>query len=161
MESMDTFNRGRVPDADKIEAFRHRPGVWLTFAGSAFLMLYADRLRSLSLKPSWVTALAIIAEQPGMTQSALGRLLRINRASSMALAITLEDSGLVSREALAGRKQTSLRLTALGGRRLVEACGIEETLRDTVFKELSNAEVASFVEILRRVTAFANRADTD
>lgn len=149
---------GRVPDAEEIPTLRDRPGVWLTFAGSAFLTLYAERLAPLALKPHWVTALAIIYEHPGVTQSSLARALRINRASSMALATTLEAGGLVTREALRGRRQTALRLTNLGRERLVEACAIEEQLVAATMDWLSPEELGFFVSVLRRVTRISSRA---
>lgn len=149
--------RDRVPDAQAIGAFRDRPGVWLTFAGSAFLILYAERLQPLGLKPNWVTALAIIAEQPGITQSGLARALRINRASSMALATTLESVGYISRAALAGRNQVALTVTSPGQRKLAEACAIEDDLVAATLDWLSPDEMATFVGILKRLTGIVRQ----
>lgn len=146
----------RVPDAEAIAGFRDRPGVWLTFAGSAFLMLYAERLLPLGLKPHWIIAMAVIAEQPRITQSALARALRINRASAMALSVTLENSGYVSREALPGRKQTALSLTSLGERKLVEAYTIEEDLVVATMDWLDAEQRSIFVSVLKRVTDLAS-----
>lgn len=155
--ALSTSEKARVPDAEAIAGFRDRPGVWLTFAGSAFLMLYAERLVPLKLKPHWIVALAIISEQPRITQSALARALRINRASAMALCVTLEDSGYVSREALRGRKQTALTLTSLGEQKLAEACAISDDLVAATMDWLDAETRSTFVNVLKRVTDLASR----
>ena len=147
----------RVPDAQAIAAFRDRPGVWLTFAGSAFLILYAERLLPLGLKPHWITAMAIISEQPNITQSALARALRINRASAMALSVTLEDAGYVAREALQGRKQTALALTSLGQQKLADAYAISDDLVADTMDWLDAESRDAFVNVLKRVTELASR----
>jgi DNA-binding MarR family transcriptional regulator len=150
------LSAGRVPDAQSIAMFRDRPGVWLSFAGSAFLSLYAEELGPLEMKPGWVTAMAIIAERPGITQSALARALRINRASSMALAATLESLGYISRKAAPGRNQVQLGLLALGQARLENACAVEDNLTARIFGCLSDDELPAFVTILKRIAADAN-----
>lgn len=146
-----------MPDAEAIAGFRDRPGVWLTFAGSAFLMLYAERLLPLKLKPHWIIAMAIISERPHITQSALARALRINRASAMALSVTLEDSGYVSREALRGRKQTALTLTRLGELKLSEAYAISDDLVAATMDWHDAETRAIFLSVLKRVTDIASR----
>jgi len=160
MEGRPSRSR-RVPDAGAIAAFRERPGVWLTFAGSAYLSLYADRLEPLGLKPNWVTALAIVAEHPGITQSALGRALTINRASSMAVAALLESAGFLVRLPLPGRKQTALKLTETGLQRLVEACAIEDDLRRITFDRLPPDQLALLLDTLKTITALANGLEPD
>ena len=151
----------RVPDAGAIAAFRDRPGVWLTFAGSAYLSLYAERLEPMGLRPNWVTALAIVAEQPGITQSALGRALTINRASAMAVSALLESAGLLVRLALPGRKQTALQLTEAGLQRLAEACAIEDDLRRAIFDRLPPDQIALLLQTLKAITALANGSGPD
>jgi len=151
-----TSRSRRVPDAGAIAAFRERPGVWLTFAGSAYLSLYAERLQPLGLKPNWVTALAIVAEHPGITQSALGRALTINRASAMAVSALLESAGFLLRLPLPGRKQTALKLTDTGLQRVEEACAIEDGLRRMTFDRLPPDQVALLLETLKAITALAN-----
>lgn len=142
----------RLPDASAIEILRDRPGVWLSFAGSAFLQLYSARLRPLGLRPNWVVALAVIAQHPNITQSALGRQMGINRASAMALSMALEAAGFLSRVAKPGRKQTGLTLTAFGQDRLHEACAIEDDLRSTLFGWMDSDALDTFIDALQRIT---------
>lgn len=119
-------------------------------------MLYAERLVPLKLKPHWIVAMAIISEQPHITQSALARALRINRASAMAQSVTLEDLGYVAREALLGRKQTALTLTSLGQQKLVEAYAISDDLVAATMDWLDPETRTIFVNVLKRVTDLAS-----
>ena len=146
----------RVPDAQTIPLLCDRPGVWLTFAGSAFLALYAERLQPVGIKPGWVIALAIISEHPGVSQSALARELRMNRASAMALATTLEGEGLVTRKAKGGRNQMALSITEEGRRTLATACAIEGTLVEETMGWLAPDDRSSLLENLKRITSVAN-----
>jgi DNA-binding MarR family transcriptional regulator len=99
-----------------------------------------------------VVALAIIGQHPNITQSALGRQMGINRASSMALSMSLEAAGFLSRVAKSGRKQTGLTLTALGQERLLEACAIEDDIRSTLFGWMDADALDSFIGALQRIT---------
>lgn len=148
----------RVPDPSRIRLFRNRPGVWLTIAGSAYLELYAERLAPLGLRPHLVTALAIVAERPGITQSALARALAINRASAMATATGLETAGLFVRSSLPGRKATALHLTPKGHAHLIEACALETELTGLLLGDIPASEMAIFLQTLIRVTSVANKS---
>ncbi|WP_298287957.1 MarR family winged helix-turn-helix transcriptional regulator [Novosphingobium sp.] len=155
MKNENTQRTPRVPDADAILRFRNSPGVWLTFAGAAVYELYSSRLSPIGLKPSWVTAMAIIEQQPNITQSALGRELRINRASSMATCARMEEVGLVVRTPLKGRNQTGLCLSEEGLGRFKEACSIENALIDELLQGIAQPERHALIDLLRLIT---NRA---
>lgn len=151
MKSEALKKQTRVPDANAIERFRDSTGVWLTFAGSAYYSLYRSRLAPLVMKPSWVTALAIIEQRPNITQSALGRELRINRASAMATCTQMEDAGLIVRTALSGRNQTGLTLTDFGRERLDASCRIEDGLAEALMEGIEQPDREVFVAVLRSV----------
>lgn len=142
----------RVPDADAIARFRERPGVWLTFAGAAVYQLYRSRLVPIGVKPGWVTAMAIIEQRPNITQSALGRELRINRASAMATCMRMEDAGLVIRTPLKGRNQTGLCLSVRGVESLGAACAIEAAMIDQLLEGVAKPEREALVDLLRLIT---------
>jgi DNA-binding MarR family transcriptional regulator len=157
MNALLPQEKPRSPDAESIDRFRERPGVWLTFAGLAAYDLYRSRLVPIGLKPSWVTALAIIEQRPNITQSALGRDLCVNRASAMATSTQLESAGLILRTPLQGRNQTGLSITAEGRRRLDDACQIEESMMEALLKGISGRERKAFVDLLRTVASRASR----
>lgn len=66
------------------------------------------------MTPARVTALLVIAANPGCTQTALGDALSINRASAMKMVNALETLGLVSRETAADPRAHAVTLTAAG-----------------------------------------------
>jgi DNA-binding MarR family transcriptional regulator len=143
---------GGMPSAENIPLFRDRLGVQLSFVGSNFITQYNKSLEKLDLRPSWVFALGLIAEHPGMSQSELGRGMDFNRASAMALAKNLENAGLVSRTQAEGRKRNELKLTTLGQRQLEQACEIEETFSDKVTADISEEERAELSRLLKIVS---------
>ena len=66
------------------------------------------------ISPAKVTALGLIAANPGCGQSALARALSINRASAMKLVNVLEEHGLVERRAGTDLRTNALHLTDKG-----------------------------------------------
>ena len=151
----------RVPDISKIEPFRERLGVWLSYAGSAYYQAYREALKPVRLRPSWVTALAFITRQPGITQSQLGRFMAINRASAMALAANLESEGLVSRTPAQGRNQTILALTPQGATALREACDIETALTGRIMANFDTQARSDLIGILQDILHAAAREPSD
>ena len=143
---------GGMPSAEDIPMFRDRLGVQISFVGTNFVTQYNDSLEALSLRPSWVFALGLVAEHPGLSQSELGRGMDFNRASAMALAKNLENAGLVSRKQAKGRKRNELKLTALGRRRLKQACDIEEKLTATVSAELTARQIKDLSKALKVIS---------
>lgn len=101
-------------------------------------------------------ALAIISEHPEISQSDLARELRINRASSMAVASTLEAEGYLSRTPLPGRNRMGLTLTPIGQEKLNEACIIEEELVALTMSNLDRSALTDFVDKLREITRLVN-----
>lgn len=146
-----------VPDADSIARFRDCVGVWVSFAGSGFYGAYCDLLSPLGLRPNWVTAMAIIEQEPGISQSALGRKLLVNRASAMELCVKLEEAGFISRKAMPGRNRTGLTLTQDGIERLNEAFEIEARMTESYLDGVSESDRAVFLSVLRRLVTGADR----
>lgn len=155
MKRETTQRSPRVPDADAISRFRDSPLVWLTFSGFGAYELYSSRLDAIGLKPGWVTAMAIIEQQPSITQSALGRELRINRASSMATCTRMEAVGLVIRTPLKGRNQIGLFLSEKGLELYEQALKIEGFLSEQLLQGIAKPKRESLIEMLRLIT---NRA---
>ncbi len=102
------------------------PGYALRRAANATAAELAGRLTELGLRQSDVSVLILIAENPGVTASALGRALDIQRANMVPLLNRLEDLGLIEREPI-DRKSRGLGLTAHGRERLAEGRKVVET----------------------------------
>jgi DNA-binding MarR family transcriptional regulator len=102
------------------------PGYALRRAANATAAELANRLGKVGLRQSDVSVLILVAENPGITASAVGRALDIQRANMVPLLKRIEDAGLIAREPIDG-KSRGLDLTETGrerlaqGRRVVEA----------------------------------------
>src|SRR5690242_10647575 len=99
------------------------PGYALRRAANATAAELAARLAETGLRQSDVSVLMLIEANPGVTASALGRQLDIQRANMVPLLKRLE--GLVDRVPIDGKSQ-GLELTAQGRARLGEARQVVE-----------------------------------
>ena len=99
------------------------PGYALRRAANATAAELAARLAATGLRQSDVSVLMLIAANPGVTASALGRQLGIERANMVPLLKRLE--GLVARAPIDGKSQ-GLALTETGRARLSEARQVVE-----------------------------------
>jgi DNA-binding MarR family transcriptional regulator len=101
------------------------PGYMLRRAANATAAELAERLGPLGLRQSEFSVLNLIAANPGVTASAIGRALDIQRANMVPLLNRLEDAGLIAREPIDG-KSRSLALTAPGRKQLAAARQVVE-----------------------------------
>jgi DNA-binding MarR family transcriptional regulator len=99
------------------------PGYALRRAANATAAELAHRLGEVGLKQSEVSVLMLIDANPGVTASALGRQLGIERANMVPLLKRLE--GLIARAPIDGKSQ-GLALTADGETRLSAARAVVE-----------------------------------
>jgi DNA-binding MarR family transcriptional regulator len=91
----------------------HYPGYVLRRASTAAMAELATRIVVLGLRTTEATILQIVAENPGISQSALGRMLDIQRANMTPIAARLEARGLMRRLPSDGRS-LGLELTPEG-----------------------------------------------
>jgi DNA-binding MarR family transcriptional regulator len=99
------------------------PGYALRRAANATAAELAARLAETGLRQSDVSVLMLIDANPGVTASAIGRRLDIQRANMVPLLKRLE--GLIDRAPIDGKSQ-GLALTAHGKSRLAEARRVVE-----------------------------------
>ena len=100
------------------------PGYALRRAANATAAELAGKLAATGLRQSEVSVLILVGENPGVTASAIGRELDIQRANMVPLLKRLE--GLIDRVPIDGKSQ-GLELTQAGRDRLAEARAIVET----------------------------------
>jgi DNA-binding MarR family transcriptional regulator len=100
------------------------PGYALRRAANATAAELSARLAATGLRQSDVSVLLLIDANPGVTASAIGRQLDIQRANMVPLLKRLE--GLIDRVPIDGKSQ-GLELTAPGRARLGEARTVVET----------------------------------
>lgn len=101
------------------------PGYSLRRAANATGVELAQRLSGLGLRQSDASLLMLVQANPGVTASALGRQLDIQRANMVPILKRLEDAGLIDRAPIDGKSQ-GVALTPAGRERLAEARRIIE-----------------------------------
>ena len=102
------------------------PGYALRRAANATAAELSARLAELGLRQSDVSVLILIAENPGVTASAIGRALDIQRANMVPLLNRLEDARLIERAPI-DRKSLGLDLTEPGRELLARARQVVES----------------------------------
>lgn len=108
----------------------------------------AEALAPLDLRSAEATMLFLIAAQPGLTQSDLGRTLGIQRANMAPLIAGLDQRGLLDRAKLDGRSQ-SLRLTDAGAALCRQAWERVQDHEARLFADLSPGERSRWATQLR------------
>jgi len=103
------------------------PGYALRRAANATAAELSGRLSELGLTQSDVSVLLLVDANPGVTASAIGRQLDIQRANMVPLLKRLEE--LIDRAPIDGKSQ-GLKLTAAGTVRLRAARKVVETFED-------------------------------
>lgn len=84
-------------------------------ASAAMMADFSSGPAMAGIRPTRFIALRMISEQPGLTASALGRLLNIQRANMAPLLGDLESNGWIARTAVPGdRRAAALSLTGAG-----------------------------------------------
>ncbi len=117
----------------------------------AFLNVRAD-LEPLGLRMTSFSALAVIIENPDISQSRLAEALHIERSGVVVLVDELESADLISRGRVAGdRRQHALRVTPEGAAKWKEAETAVNAHEAAMFSKLTEAEVSVLKELLRRV----------
>lgn len=91
------------------------PGYSLRRASAAMLADFSALLAPLGLRPTEASMLILVEANPGITPSALGQALAVQRANMVPLVARLDESGYVDRVALDGRS-FGLSLTEAGSK---------------------------------------------
>ncbi len=139
---------------DEIVAFGvlgKRLGLQLHHADVRVMAGLGARLSPLNITPARATAVVYIALHAGCDQTALGRALGINRASTMKAVDELEALGVIERRPGRDRRTNALHLTTAG-----EALRLrieQETLAhdEEAFAALSLDERATFSHLLAKL----------
>ena len=113
---------------------------------------FAEAFRDLELTPGQLGALALIQANSGLSQSALGIALGVDRSTVVPLIDRLEARGLVVRAASPkDRRSHALQLSAAGGRLLAQAEARVRAHESAIAQGLSEAERRTLLELLGRI----------
>ena len=131
-----------------VDPLKDLPGYALRRASSAVMAKLAARLAALDLRPSEASVLLIIDANPGVTQSAIGRLLDIARANMAPLTARLAARDLIVRESSGGRSH-GLTLSDSGRRLTRKAQRIVADLEAELMARIPAAQRAAFLRTLK------------
>jgi DNA-binding MarR family transcriptional regulator len=95
-------------------------GYQLRRASAVMMADLARELADIDLRPAEMTALLVIAENPGCSQTEVGQVLGIKRANMVPIVSRLMDRGLIDRERADGRSH-ALSVTATGAEVVADA----------------------------------------
>jgi DNA-binding MarR family transcriptional regulator len=113
---------------------------------------FAREMVGLDITPGQVGVLQVIAANPGLSQTALGRAIGIDRSTVVAVIDRLEGRGLVVRAASpTDRRSHALRLSPDGERTVAE---IERRVRvheKRITRALSGAEREQLIQLLKKI----------
>ncbi|ODU22955.1 MAG: MarR family transcriptional regulator [Sphingomonas sp. SCN 67-18] len=129
-------------------------GYHLRRASTVFLHHFSQTVGELGLRQVLFGILSLIHDNPGIKQSAIGRVLGIQRANMVSLVGELTEGGLIARAVSAeDRRAFALSLTDKG-RALVEAglARIREH-EDALLHNFSDRERASLIRLLTKIDA--------
>jgi DNA-binding MarR family transcriptional regulator len=125
-------------------------GYQLRRASVAMFDDLATVLADLDLRPTGASILLLVGANPGITQSAIGRILEIERANMAPQTATLTKRDFVARFASDGRSQ-GLRLTALGKTIVTKVRARIAAHEQRFIAEFSEAEKAALLRALKSV----------
>jgi DNA-binding MarR family transcriptional regulator len=104
------------------------------------------------ITPARFSALIVIDANPGISQTALAQSLGIARSGVVAVIDTLEDMGLVDRDAIEDdRRAYALRLTRKGRERLERLRSLVKVHEARVTARLTEREKQTLLELLAKV----------
>jgi len=110
------------------------------------------------ITPGRMTALCLIARQPGISQSELADLLDITRAAVVKVVDTLETRSLIERQPIIGNRRTyALQVTKAGYDELHRLTTISREYERRISANLTCAERQQLMTLLERVAAASFR----
>lgn len=114
--------------------------------------IYFSMVSELDISPAKLTALSLIAMEPGMSQARLAQRLAISTASALRMVDALESASLVSRESIEGdRRSYSLEITESGRAMLETLRRIIDEYEKKIAAELTAKERQTLIALLARV----------
>lgn len=123
----------------------------------AYMIVQADFRAALGidgLSPRAFSALALVVANPGITQSELSRQLGVERSGLVAIVDDLERRGLIARAAVPGDRRVQALVPSARGRAVyLEALATAERHERALLSDLSEAERATLLDLLRRIRA--------
>ena len=127
-------------------------GFHIRLAHGAVLRHFTEAFADLGLTQKQVSALWLVADEPGIAQIAVGGKLRMDRATTMTIVNRLQDRGLMRRErSISDGRKHALYLTSAGLTALEEAKARIAEHEAWLKSRFEPDEVKKLVEMLARI----------
>ena len=127
-------------------------GFHIRLAHGAVLRHFTEAFADLGLTQKQVSALWLVADEPGIAQIAVGGKLRMDRATTMTIVNRLQDRGLMRRErSISDGRKHALYLTSAGLTALEEAKACIAEHEAWLKSRFEPDEVKKLVEMLARI----------
>ena len=121
----------------------------------AFMVIGADLARTLEpfeLRMLTFSALTLVADNPGLSQSQLAEAIQMERPNLVVIVDELEARGLITRDRVPTDRRTyALRITAAGARLLARATGAVRDHERQLMGGLSAADAAALIAKLNLI----------
>ncbi|AKH43812.1 DNA-binding MarR family transcriptional regulator [Altererythrobacter atlanticus] len=127
-------------------------GFHIRLAHGAVYRHFTETFADLDLTQKQVSALWVVAENPGISQVDIGTRLRMDRATTMTIVNRLRERGYVRREqSETDRRKHELFITPDGEEALVEAKRCIEEHEAWLKSRFTEDEIEKLVEMLARI----------
>lgn len=127
----------------------------------AFMVIRADLARTLEpfeLRMMTFTALTLVADNPGLSQSQLAQAMAVERPNLVVIVDELETRGLIIRDRVPTDRRTyALTITPEGEALLAEATAAVYAHENEIMGGLSAEEEAALIATLNRIESAARR----
>ena len=154
MAESDPSNWQAEPTSITSEVLEELVGYRLRRAATLFMTDFRLAMGDSSLRPVLFAMLSIVAENPGINQTTLGRALGIQRANLVPLVNDLLERSLIERRpAPEDKRAFALFLSRKGKGELAEAASRIRAQEQRRLKPLDKKERAQLLELLRRISA--------
>lgn len=110
-----------------------------------------------SVTPIQYAVLRMVFEKPGIDQVGLARSIALDTSTTAAVAVRLEEKGLIQRAVVEGnRRQLQLHLTEQGEQALEQLVEGVHTMREQLLSALKPDEREQFMALLRKFVQLNN-----
>jgi DNA-binding MarR family transcriptional regulator len=134
----------------------HSLGYSLRRAQLSIFQEFTEHMASYDVRPAQFAVLVLIRSNPGMTQSAIGGFLGIQKANFVNLLDRLADRGLTERRQVGGdRRSSALHLTKAGEAFVRKIEAAHDTLEMRLSERLGPKKSVQLLKLLRE---FCNKA---
>lgn len=142
----------RVAGDEDIGEIGNIVGFHLRLAHGAVYRHFTETFADLDLTQKQVTALWLIDDHPDIAQIGLGRRMRMDRATTMAIVNRLETKGyLVRKKSRSDGRKQALNLTSGGRKTLATAKHAIDQHEQWLKSRFTETEVATLIKLLTRI----------